>query len=202
MKTRISCCLLLCLSWAVSAAEPAPPEATEYRIPRSSVVPQIEITELIMQVAKRTGRQFIVDPRVRGEVPLLGLDPARIDYPQLTAILRINQFVAYESGGLTKVLPDANARQITGPVGNSVNPKTADDEIVAVVVQVKNACAMQLVPLLRPLLPQAAHLAASPQGNALVISDRADNARRVLDLIERLDRLAPDKAGCPEQGGK
>lgn len=201
MRTRVPCWVLLCLPFAVSAADPAP-AVLEGPVPRSSNVPVIEITELISQVAKRTGRQFIVDPRVRGEVPLIGLDAARIDYRQLTAILRINQFVAYESGGLVNVIPDANARQQPSSVGTSVSPRTPDDEIVAVLVQVKNACAMHLVPILRPLLPQAAHLAAMPQVNALMISDRADNARKVMDMIERIDRLAPDKAGCPESAGK
>jgi general secretion pathway protein D len=193
--------MLLCLPLATLAAEPASTNTDNF-IPRSSAVPTIEINELIGQVAKRTGRQFIVDPRVRGDVPLLGLDAGRIDYRQLTAILRINQFVAYESGGLVNVLPDANSRQMPGFVGNSVSPKTADDDVVTVVVQVKNACAMHLVPILRPVMPQAAHFAAMPQSNSLVIADRADNARRLIELIERLDRQAPEKAGCPESTGK
>ena len=201
MRTLVSCWMLLCLPLALAAAEPAP-VATDKFIPRSSAVPVIEINELIGQVAKRTGRQFIVDPRVRGDVPLTGLDASRVDYRQLTAILRINDFATYESGGLVNVVPDANARQKPSTVSNTVSPKTPDDEIVTVLVQVKNACVMHMVPVLRPLLPQAAHLAAYPQTNAMIISDRADNARRVADLIERLDRMAPEKAGCPESASK
>ena len=201
MRTRVPCWMLLCLPLAAFAAEPVP-TAVDNPVPRSSTIPTIEITELITQVAKRTGRQFLVDPRVRGDVPLLGMEAARIDYRQLTAILRIHQYVAYESGGLVNVLPDANARQIPGSVGTSVSPKTPDDEIITVLVQVKNACALQIVPILRPLMPQAAHLATMPQSSALLISDRADNARRIVELIERLDRLAPEKAGCAEPAGK
>jgi len=202
MRTRVPCWILLCLPLAVVAAEPAPVASGNF-IPRSNAVPVIEINELIGQVAKRTGRQFVVDPRVRGDVPLLGLDASRIDYRQLTAILRINQFVAYESGGLVNVLPDANARQMPTTVGNAVSPRTPDDEIVTLLIAVKNACVMHMVPILRPLMPQAAHLAASPQTSSLMIADRADNARRLVDLIERMDRMAPDKAGCPvEPAGK
>jgi general secretion pathway protein D len=201
MRTRVPGWALSCLPLVAFAADPAS-GSSDSPAARNSAVPGIEITELISQVAKRTGRQFIVDPRVRGEVPLPGLDADRIDYRQLTAILRINQYVAYESGGLVNVIPDANARQKPTTVGNTVNPKTPDDELVTVVVEVKNACVVHLVPILRPLMPQAAHLAAIPQASTLVISDYADNARRVMDLIERLDRLSPDKEGCPQSADK
>jgi general secretion pathway protein D len=57
-------------------------------------------------------------------------------------------------------------------------------------------CASHAVPVLRPLMPQAAHLAAFPQSNSLLISDHAANARRILDMAERLDRAAPAGQKC------
>jgi general secretion pathway protein D len=76
-----------------------------------------------------------------------------------------------------------------------------NDEIVTLVVQAKNACAAQLVPVLRPMMPQAAHLAAEVQSNSLIISDRSSNARRIAVLFEKLDQATSGKRDCAVKGG-
>jgi general secretion pathway protein D len=157
----------------------------------------IDISELVERVAKRTGKQFIMDPRVRAGIPLVGLDVAQIDYPRLLAILTVHQFGAYESNGVVKIVPDAGARQLPIPVTTEISPKTLDDEYVTVMYQAKNMCAAHSVPVLRPLMPQAAHLAAFPQANTLLIADRAANARRIIDMAERLDKGTPSGNKCP-----
>ena len=106
----------------------------------------IELTDLIGQVAKRTGKQFIVDPRVRAIVSKTGIDLGKVDYPKLLAILTVHQFSAYESNGVVKVLPDASARQLPIPVTNDVPAKALDDEYVTVLFQAKNMCAAHAVP--------------------------------------------------------
>jgi general secretion pathway protein D len=190
--------LLLGLSSATWAADQAA-SASESSESKASGGPSIEITELIAQVAKRTGKQFILDPRVRGPVPVAGLDLQRVDYPRLLAILRLNMYATYEAGGAVNVLPDANARQLPTPVTVSVGAQVPDDEWVTVVVQGKSVCAAQLVPVLRPLMPQAAHLAALPQTNSLIISDHAANARKILELFDRLEKQAAAlKQNCTE----
>ena len=156
----------------------------------------MELTDLIDKVAKRTGKQFIVDPRVRAIVPETGIDLGKVDYAKLLAILTIHQFSAYESNGVVKVLPDASARQLPIPVTNDVPAKALDDEYVTVMFQAKNMCAAHAVPVLRPLMPQAAHLAAFPQANTLLISDHAGNARRIIDMAERLDKATPAGQKC------
>ena len=127
-----------------------------------------------------------------------GIDLDKVDYAKLLAILTIHQFAAYESNGVVKVLPDASARQLPIPVTTEVPAKALDDEYVTVMFQAKNMCAAQAVPVLRPLMPQAAHLAAFPQANTLLISDHAGNARRIIDMAERLDKAAPAGQKCPE----
>jgi len=159
----------------------------------------IDISELIERVAKRTGKQFIMDPRVRAGIPLVGLDVAQIDYPRLLAILTVHQYGAYESNGVVKIVPDAIARQLPIPVTSEISPKTLDDEYVTVMYQAKNMCAAHSVPVLRPLMPQAAHLAAFPQANTLLIADRAANARRIIDMAERLDKGTPSGQKCPPE---
>ena len=159
----------------------------------------IDLADLIDKVAKRTGKQFIVDPRVRAQVSKSGLDFEKVDYARLLAILTIHQFAAYESNGIVKVLPDASARQLPIPVTTEVPAKALDDEYVTVMFQAKNMCSAQSVPVLRPLMPQAAHLAAFPQANTLLISDRAANARRIIDMAERLDKATQPGQKCPPE---
>ena len=194
MKHRIvpALALALMIPMLATAADPAPASASA---PNYAT---IEIGELIAKVAKRTGKQFIVDPRVRGDVPLIGFDADRVDYPRLLAILNVNMFVTYESAGLIRVVPDANARQLPIPVTNEVPAKALDDELVTIMLAPKNLCAAQTVPVLRPLMPQAAHMAAYPLSNTLLISDRAANARRIAEMVERLDKAAPAGGRCQE----
>lgn len=202
MKTGI-CVLVLMLATSVAApaAEPASASA-----PASSAsdAPTVDILDIIGRVAKRTGKQFVIDPRIRGPVPITGLDLQRVDYPRLLAILRVNQYVAYEANGVVNVLPDANSRQLPIPVTHSVDPKTLDDELVTVVLNLKYACSMHLVPVLRPLMPQAAHMAAYPQTNSMLLNDHADNTRRILDIIDKLEKQAQSlkQQGCTDSPAK
>lgn len=197
VKTAGICAFILmlaCASAAPAANDPAPGGNPEVNAPGG---PKVEITDIIGRVAKRTGRQFNLDPRVAGSVPVSGMDLQRVDYPRLLAILRVNQFAAYEANGVVNVFPDANARSMPIPVTTSVNPQTLDDELVTVIWNAKNACTSHMVPVLRPLMPQAAHLASFPPSNSLILSDHADNARRILDLAERLDKQAASlKQNC------
>ena len=187
--------MALALPMLISAAEPASSPCVAASSPSDD---GMELTDLIAKVAKRTGKQFIVDPRVRAIVSGTGIDLDKVDYAKLLAILTIHQFAAYESNGVVKVLPDASARQLPIPVTTGVPAKALEDEYVTVMFQAKNMCAAQAVPVLRPLMPQAAHLAAFSQANTLLISDHAGNARRIIDMAERLDKATPAGQKCPE----
>jgi general secretion pathway protein D len=190
-------------SWALAlvlvlpAAAPAAEETPASRVASSQAdnFPNLDIRDLIARVAKRSGKQFIVDPRVRADVPLTGLDANAVDYGRLLAILSVHQFVAFESGGVVRVVPDAISRQLPIPVTSEVPAKALDDEMVSLIVPVKAACSAHMVPVLRPLMPQSAHLAAMPP-NTLIVVDRAANARRIVDMVERLDKTATPGTRC------
>jgi len=167
----------------------------------ASTRPDIEIGDLIARVAKSSGKQFVIDPRVRAQVPLAGLDPARVTYEQLLAILDIHELAVIEGGGVLAVVPDANARQLASPIYSDLGFKALDYELVTLVVQPKNMCAAYMVPVLRPLMPQAAHLAADLQTNTLIINDRAVNVRRIAGLVDQLDRRGTSRKECPSAGG-
>lgn len=156
------------------------------------------MTQIIERFAKRTGKQIIIDPRVRASVDVAGIDLDQVTWDQLLAILDVHNFAAVEHGGLITVMPDANARQFATPVYTDLRFKAADYELVTLLVEVKNACAAQLVPVLRPLMPQVAHMAAVVQTNTLILSDDAVNVRRIAQLVEQLDRAAPAGQKCKE----
>jgi general secretion pathway protein D len=189
MKLRfafgVAAALALPLAATAQDSTPASGSSSSTR----AALPEIELGDLIARFARRSGRQFIVDPRVRAQVPLAGMDPDRIGYDKLLAILAVHQFAAVTQGDWIIVVPDANARQLPTPVYTERNFKTgAPDEIVTLVLTMKNVCAPQSVPVLRPLMPQAAHMAAFPDTNTLILSDHASNLHRLVTVIEALER--------------
>jgi len=201
MKTYRSWALAVTLVLPALAMAAEPTKTPPCAVPAAAESDYgIEMADLIDQVAKRTGKQFIVDPRVRAVVPRAGIDLGKIDYPKLLAILTVHQFGVYEANGVVRVVPDANARQFPIPVTTEVPAGALDDEYVTVLVTAKNMCIAQAVPVLRPLMPQSAHMAAFAQSNSMIISDHAGNARRIVDMIDRLDRATPNGQRCLPEG--
>src|SRR5512139_130960 len=148
-----------------------------------------DLGQVIEAVSQVTGKNFIVDPRVRAQVTMLSstpMSPAAF-YEAFLSILQVHGFVAVPSGDVVKIIPDANARQL--PANDLPSRVSAtSDEIVTQVIAVKNVSAAQLVPILRPLIPQYGHLAAYPASNMLIISDRASNVNRMMRIIQRIDQ--------------
>jgi len=177
-------------------------ESTARESASSAPGPYMELIDIIQSFSKRTGRKFNIDPRTRAIPIYAGIDPNKITYEQLLATFTVHQFASFVQGDVVIVVPDASARQLPTPVHTDLHFKALDDEWVTVLLTPKKACAAQLVPVLRPLMPQAAHLAADLQSNSLVLTDRAANARRVGDLIEKLDQAATGKQNCGGESPK
>ena len=150
-----------------------------------------DIGALISTVAEVTDRNFIVDPRVKGKVTVISSRPMDSDevYQVFLSILKVHGFAAVPSGEVIKIVPDVNAKQDGIPTASKGSPGRGD-EMVTRVVQVDNVAAAQLVPILRPLVPQQGHLAAYPATNVLIISDRANNVERLLTIIQRIDQVS------------
>ena len=151
-----------------------------------------DIRQIIEAVGEVTGRNFIVDPRVTARVTMLSSTPMSPDafYEAFLSILQVNGYVAMTTDNVVKIVPDAMARQYSGMLSTD---GTAADDIVTQVVQVQNVGAAQLVPILRPLIPQYGHLAAHPGSNMLIVSDRASNVDRMLRIIRRIDQSNDDE---------
>lgn len=148
-----------------------------------------EIRAIIQAVSTVTGRNFIIDPRVRQEVTMISSTPMSPDafYEAFLSILQVHGYAAVPSGDVIKIIPDASVRSFPTPL----NAEGGDD-IVTQVIKVENVGAAQLVPILRPLIPQYGHLAAHPGSNMLIISDRASNVARMVSIIRRIDQSSDD----------
>jgi general secretion pathway protein D len=148
-----------------------------------------DLGQIVEAVSQVTGKNFIVDPRAKAQVTMLSATPMSPEafYEAFLSILQVHGFVAVPSGRVWKIIPDANARQVPA---NDLPDKvsSSSDEIVTQVLQVRNVSAAQLVPILRPLIPQYGHLAAYPSSNILIISDRANNVNRLTRIIKRIDQ--------------
>jgi general secretion pathway protein D len=152
-----------------------------------------DLNQIVEAVSMITGKNFIVDPRVRAQVTMLSATamPPEAFYQAFLSILQVHGFVAVPAGNVIKIIPDANARQVPGDdLPDRIS--STSDEIVTQVIGVKNVSAVQLVPILRPLIPQYGQLAAYPAANMLIISDRANNVSRIQRIIQRIDQEGDD----------
>lgn len=149
---------------------------------------EADLGEVIQAVSEVTGKSFIVDPRVNAKVTMLSSTPMSASgfYEAFLAVLQVYGYVAVPAGKVTKIIPNTDARQQPSiDLPNNVSPSS--DEMVTQIITMNNVSAAQLVPLLRPLVPQQGHLAAYPNGNMIIISDRAANISRIMKIIQRLD---------------
>ena len=151
-----------------------------------------DIRQIIEAVGELTGKSFIIDPRVNAKVTILSSSPMSPDafYEAFLSILQVHGYAALTSGNLVKIVPEATSRQYAGPIGTQ--SAAGGDDIVTQVLQVQNVGAAQLVPILRPLIPQNGHLAAHPGSNMLIISDRAANVTRMVQIIQRIDQSSDE----------
>jgi general secretion pathway protein D len=187
-RTRSAVLAVLCLAASLAAAEPRQ---------QTMITPNYkdaDLGQIVEAVSQVTGKNFIIDPRVKAQVTMLSATPMNADafYQAFLAILQVHGFVAVQSGQVYKIIPDANARTVPGDDLRD-HVSSTSDEVVTQVVALKNVSAAQLVPILRPLIPQYGHLAAYTASNVLIISDRANNVSRMLRIIERIDRAGDDE---------
>ena len=151
------------------------------------------IGAVISTISEITGKNFIVDPRVKGKVTIISSRPMDNDeiYQVFLSVLDVHGFSAIPSGAVIKIVPDASAKQNALPLVDTAHPGQGD-EMVTRVIELHHIAASQLVPILRPLVPQQGHLAAYVPSNILIISDRAANIERLVNIISRIDVTSSD----------
>ena len=154
-----------------------------------------DINALVASIAEITGKNFIVDPRVKGKVTVVSgraLDEKEI-YDIFLSILAVHGFAAIPGDNVIKIVPSAGAKQEQVPVVGLESAGPGASQIVTRVIQVKNVAAAQLVPILRPLIPPEGHLAAYAPTNVLIVADLAGNVQRIADIIAQIDRASNEE---------
>ena len=146
-----------------------------------------DIDEVIKAVSHITGRNFLIDPRVKGTINIVSATPipSSLAYDILLSALRLQGFASVESGGVTKVMPEADAKLY---VGTSSDTQGSGDKLVTRVYVLKYESATQLVPILRPLIAPNNIVTAYPNSNTLVVTDYASNLKRIEQIVESIDQ--------------
>jgi general secretion pathway protein D len=186
LRSLVVCAFAVLMAASLASAQPA---AQAQRITPN--FKDADITQIAEAVSAATGKNFIIDPRVRAQVTMLSstaMSPAAF-YEAFLSILQVYGFIAVPGpDDIVKILPDANARTMPSvDLPNSVS--ATSDEIVTQVMAVRNVSAPQLVPILRPMIPQYGHLVAYPASNILIITDHASNVHRLMRIIDRIDQV-------------
>lgn len=178
---------LLSLSLLMFQLAVSPALAQEYTVNLKDT----DIQELIKFVADVTGSTIVVDPSVKGKIKVISSKPVTKAelYDLFLSILDVHGYTAVRTGNVIRIIPNKDARsapvEVPPPedVGNN-------DEYVTQVIRLENISAAKLIPVLRPLVPQQAHMAAYAPSNAIIISDIRSNINRIVEIIDRMDRSA------------
>ena len=150
-----------------------------------------DIQEFIKFVADVTGTTMVIDPNVKGKVRVISSKPVSQAelYDLFLSILDVQGYTAVRSGQVIRIVPSKDARSSPVPIMEDQSA-VGNDEYVTQVIRLDNISAAKLIPVLRPLVPQQAHMAAYAPSNAIIISDIRSNIGRIVDIIERMDRSA------------
>jgi len=146
-----------------------------------------DIRAFVSQVADITGYSFVIDPRVKGKVTVVSNAPMNQHavYEMFLSVLGVHGFAAIPGSGVIKIVQQNNAKQEAG--NPKLLSKLPNEQIVTRVIQVNNANALELVPILRPMVAKYGHLAGVAAANALIISDHVANIKRISKIIDELD---------------
>jgi type II secretory pathway component GspD/PulD (secretin) len=155
-----------------------------------AALPQVELAPLLERVARASSKRFLVDGSVGPRIYLAGVEANDVTYPLLLSILRANGLAAVEIDGRVNIVRDTEVRFLPARIVQTDDASLAADEWVTRVVTVVNIEAPLLIPILRPLLPQGAHLAALPP-NRIILVDRYANVQRITAIIGSLDTPTP-----------
>jgi len=147
-----------------------------------------DIKAFISQVANITGYSFVIDPRVKGKVTIDSNTSMSKDdvYEMFQSVLQVHGFAAIPAGGIIKIVQQNDTKQ-EGGMPTALRTTKQSEQLITQVIQIKDTPALDLVPILRPMVAKYGHLAGVKSANALIVTDHASNVRRLEKIIERLD---------------
>lgn len=147
-----------------------------------------EIDSVIKAIGKISGRNFLIDPRVKGTLNIVTNTPVSRDlsYQILLSALRLQGYTAVEGPGVTKIIPEADAKLHGIPV-NKNSTRSTGDSLVTQVFPMRHESAGQMLAVVRPLVSPNNTVTAFPSNNVLVVTDYAENIARIGRIIESVD---------------
>lgn len=158
--------------------------------PKSQVwnLKNADIRAVIQTIAVLTGKNFLIDPRVNGNVTLISQNPMTPDelYQVFLSMLHTLQLAAIPNGHVIKVVPSMDANALSRQIATANNPGYGDETVVRV-VPVNNVSATELVPVLRPLMSQSGSVTAYMPSNSLILSGSAANITRLVNITRQMD---------------
>lgn len=148
-----------------------------------------DIRAVIAEVSRITGKNFVIDPRVQGKISIVSSMPISDKelYQVFLSVLQVSGYAAIPTGKVIKIVPSIEAKTVSSDLLDDLqNPPRGDDMIVEV-VPVHFVPAEQLIPVLRPLMPQWSNVSAYGPSNRLILSGRASNIRQLASIIKQVD---------------
>lgn len=147
-----------------------------------------DIRAIIQTVSMITGKNFIIDPRVQGKVSFISQHPMSVNelYNAFLSMLQVLDYSAITSDGVTKIVPSIDANAMNNNVASRFHPGVGD-ELVVRVIPINNVSAIQLIPVLRPLMPQWSSITAYSPSNSLILASTAANITHLVKIIQKMD---------------
>jgi len=150
-----------------------------------------DIEGAVRAVSEITGKNFVLDPRVKGTINIVSAKPVSraLVYDVLLAALRVQGFAAIEDRGIVKIVPESEAKLHPSPTsGPQDRTRAGGDRMQTQVFTLRHESAAQLVPILRPLIAPNNPVTAYPASNSLVVTDYAGNLQRIAKIIDAIDQ--------------
>jgi general secretion pathway protein D len=169
-------------------------KATESHVPQ--IEPQkiwnlrnADLRAVIAEVSRVTGKNFLIDPRVQGKISIVSSSTMSNKelYEVFLSMLQVSGYAAIPSGDVIKIIPNMDAKTISPDLLSQMKRPPHGDDMMVQVIPVHYVPSEQLVPVLRPLMPQWSHVAAYSPSNMLILSGRASNIKQLAHIIKQVD---------------
>jgi len=181
------------------AQRPPPEGSGAPQIPAGPPLPTVSLESLVDRVARSAKKTFLIDSRAAQQVYLGNIKSEDVNYPTLLAILRANGMAATTIEGRVNIVPLFEIRSLAVPLVQNDDSGIPADEWISRIVTTSKKEASSMVPILRPLLPPAAHLSAMcgtcepgaqncTSCRQLIIVDRYANVQRISAIVKMLDQ--------------
>jgi general secretion pathway protein D len=148
-----------------------------------------DIRAVIAEVSRITGKNFVVDPRVQGKISIISATPLSNKelYQVFLSVLQVSGYAAIPNGEIIKIIPNIDAKTQSPDLLSGMRSSPRGDDMMVSVVPVHYVPSEQLVPVLRPLMPQWSSISAYAPSNMLILSGRANNIKSLTDIIKQVD---------------